>query len=331
MKALGYFEPNNLESFALKEHEVGESELRPTDVLVRIHAISVNPVDYKVRQSRKAAGGRPVILGWDASGIVERVGSETAGFKPGDAVYYAGDLTRDGSYAELQAVDYRLVAPKPSNVTFAAAAALPLTSLTAWEALFERGFKFTDKTAVLVIGGAGGVGSSAIQLLKAKTGARVIATASRPETVEWVRKMGADEVIDHRRPLGEQLRNIGFPLVDIIFGTTHTESYLKTIPELLRPFGSLCLIDDPEVLDIAAFKSRALSVHWEFMFAKSMFSYELASQGDILRQVAGLVEQGRLVPAINTVLKGFTAENLRRAHQGLEEAKSIGKTVIEFS
>jgi NADPH:quinone reductase len=330
MKAIGYIEPHLLDQFALREFTLGEPKLNPTDLLVRIRAVSINPVDYKVRQSRRAGGTEPVILGWDASGVVEKVGSQATGFNVGDKVYYAGDLNRNGSNAELQAVDYRLVALKPKTLSFAEAASLPLTSLTAWEALFERGFVFNGQTNVLIIGGAGGVGSIAIQLLKAETPARVLATASRPDTIEWVKSMGADVVLNHKLPLADEIKKAGCPNVDIVFSTTHTKDYLKIIPDLLRPFGSLCLIDDPEVLDVASFKSKALSVHWEFMFAKSLFGYRMESQGAILKQVAQLADGGKLRPTISETFTGLTVENFKQAHTLIEQGKSIGKTVIEF-
>ena len=295
-------------------------------MLVRVKAFGFNPVDYKIRQTRDATD-TPVILGWDAAGVVEAVGSEVSGFTAGDEVYYAGDLTRPGSYAELQAVDYRLVSLKPRSLEFADAAALPLTSLTAYEALLERGIHYTSESTVLIIGGAGGVGSIAIQLLKALTPAKVITTATRPETIQWVKEMGADHVIG--RGLQDELKQLGIEWLDGIFSTTHTADYLPIYPELLRPFGHLAVIDDPPSLDILPFKRKALSVHWEFMFAKSMFGYEPDTQGAILREVAELVDDGR-VKSTRSKTFSVSVENLRVAHETLERGTACGKMVMEW-
>jgi NADPH2:quinone reductase len=331
MKVIAYKKSHKLEDFNFSIQELSMPELREFDILVGIKAISINPVDYKIRSSRSSTNERPVVIGWDAAGVVEAVGAKAHGFKVGDEVYYAGDLTRDGSYAELQAVDSRIVALKPKTLSFTEAAALPLTSLTAYESLFGSKFKTEDTSKVLIIGGAGGVGSVAIQLLRAKSKAQVITTASRPDTVEWVKKMGADIVIDYKNNLKVELDKNKLGEVDIVFGTIHSEQYLKVIPTILRPFGHFILIDDPESLNIKDFKSKALSVHWELMFTKSLFSYELESQGKILSEVASLVDAGKMKTTMNKVLKGFTTENIREAHTILESGKSIGKIVVDFS
>lgn len=221
MKALAYRTAHALADFAIEEVDLPLPELKEGDVLVRVRAFSVNPVDTKVRASRSAAeGSRGVVLGWDGAGVIEKVGSAVAGFKPGDEVFYAGALMRDGSNAEYQAVDHRIVAPKPANLGFAEAAALPLTSLTAWEAMLEGGIEFTPQTKVLVIGGAGGVGSMAIQILKAATPARVFATASRPETMAWCERLGADHILNHHNDLSDELARYGVEpgTLDVVFG-----------------------------------------------------------------------------------------------------------------
>ncbi|GFO58156.1 Zn-dependent oxidoreductase [Geomonas silvestris] len=325
MKAFVYQKAHPLNEFALNQQDLPDPKPGPLDLLVRVKAFSCNPVDYKIRQSRHAEDA-PVILGWDAAGVVEAVGSEVRDFSVGDEVYYAGDLNRPGSYAELQTVDHRLAAQKPALLDFADAAALPLTALTAYEALLERGVHYTGATKALIIGGAGGVGSIAIQLLKAETQATVIATATRPETIAWVKKMGADRVIG--RDLKEGLPG-GGPGLDVIFSTTHTADYLAVLPELLRPFGHLMVIDDPATLDIVPFKWKALSVHWEFMFSKSVFGYHLETQGDILRKVAAMVDTGRVK---STRSKTLTAneDNLRSAHQALEQGSAVGKIVMQW-
>lgn len=326
MKAFAYQKAHPLTQFAITQQDVATPEFGPIDLLVRVKAFSFNPVDYKIRQSRSGTDG-PVVIGWDASGVVEAVGSEVQGFTAGDEVYYAGDLTRPGSYAELQAVDHRLVSLKPVSLSFADAAALPLTALTAHEALLGRGMEYTANSTVLIIGGAGGVGSIAIQLLKALTPATVIATASRPETIAWVQQMGADHVIG--RTLKEELKQLGIGELDVIFSTTHTEDYLPVIPELLRPYGHLAVIDDPKTLDILPLKTRALSVHWEFMFSKSMYGFKPESQGAILKELAALVDAGTIKTTRTQTLTA-TVENLRTAHETLERGSAFGKLVMEW-
>jgi NADPH2:quinone reductase len=331
MKALSYIHSHPISKFAIELKELPRPVIKPTDILVSIRAIAINPVDYKIRQSRSGSETNPVILGWDAAGVVEEVGADVKGFKVGEEVYYAGDLSRPGAYAEKQAVDYRLVGKKPKSLSFAEAAALPLTTLTAWESLFDRPHvTFDSHTKVLIIGGAGGVGSLAIQLLKAKTSAKVIASASRPESIAWVKKMGADHVIDHSKDLKEGLKAEGIDEVDLVFGTTHSDLYLKTIPDLLRPFGHFLLIDDPASLDIVSFKRKALSVHWELMFTKSLFGHRLESQGQILNEMAMLIDSGKVKTTVNTVLKGMTVASIQEAHKIQESGKALGKTVIEY-
>lgn len=246
--------------------------LKDRDLLVRIKAISVNPVDTKVRRNPVVAGNTR-ILGWDAVGEIVEVGSGVQHFKVGDQVWYAGDLTRDGSNAEYQAVDERIVSLKPQSLSDAEAAALPLTAITAWEMLFDRFNVDLDQSDnILVIGGAGGVGSIAIQLLKAKTNLKVIATASREETKAWVKSLGADYVIDHTEDLNTQIKALGLDAPRYIFSTNQTHTYLPQISKLIAPQGKFGLIDDPKSLDISEFKSKSVSVHWEFMFTRSMFN-----------------------------------------------------------
>ena len=338
MKALAYRNAHALDAFSIAETEVPLPDIGPDDLLVRVRAISVNPVDYKIRSSRSwnEKEGRPVILGWDVAGTVDKVGGAVAGFQPGDEVYYAGALLRDGGNAEYQAVDHRIVALKPKNLGFPEAAALPLTMVTAWEALLERRMiEYTKESKVLVIGGAGGVGSAAIQLLKAKASIPaplVIATASRPETETWCKQMGADLVVNHRNPLTDELKTLGVVpgTLDVVFGTTQSAQYLKTIPDLLRPFGHFCLIDDPGSLDIVGFKRKSISVHWEWMFAKTLFGYRKESQGRILNEVTRLVEAGKVKTTANRVLRGFSASALKEAHTLLEAGTAVGKIVIDF-
>ncbi|HSC86506.1 MAG TPA: zinc-binding alcohol dehydrogenase family protein [Polyangiaceae bacterium] len=331
MKALVYRNAHALADFQLELAELPDPELRPGDLLIEVRAISTNPVDTKVRSSRSAAeGAPPVVLGWDAAGVVRAVGPTAVGFSVGDEVYYAGDLLRPGSYAELQAVDHRVVAHKPRSLSFVEAAALPLTSLTAWEGLFERGIGYGRDSVVLVLGGAGGVGSMATQLVRAHTEARVVATASRPETVEWCRSLGANVVVDHRGDLREQLTAAGLGEVDVVFGTTQTDQYLRLLPSLLRPFGHFLLIDDPKSLDVLPLKRKAISTHWEFMFSKLLHDYDVASQGEILTRVAAWIDAGKLRSPLGRTFTGLTADNLRQAHELHETGRAIGKLGITF-
>ncbi len=293
--------------------------LKDRDLLVKVKSISVNPVDTKVRRNPVAVGNTR-ILGWDAVGEIVEVGSGVQHFKVGDLVWYAGDLTRDGSNAEYQAVDERIVSLKPQSLSDAEAAALPLTAITAWEMLFDRFNVDLDKfDNILVIGGAGGVGSIAIQLLKAKTNLKVIATASREETKAWVKSLGADYVIDHTEDLNTQIKALGLDAPRYIFSTNQTETYLPQISKLIAPQGKFGLIDDPKSLDIVEFKSKSVSVHWEFMFTRSMFNTtDIEQQSQLLHQVAELVDNHRIKTTLNQTLGKNNAKNLKLAHELIE-------------
>ena len=300
----------------LVDIEKAMPSLKDRDLLVRIKAISVNPVDTKVRRNPVAVGNTR-ILGWDAVGEIVEVGSGVQHFKVGDQVWYAGDLTRDGSNAEYQAVDERIVSLKPQSLSDAEAAALPLTAITAWEMLFDRFNVDLDQSDnILVIGGAGGVGSIAIQLLKAKTNLKVIATASREETKAWVKSLGADYVIDHTEDLNTQIKALGLDAPRYIFSTNQTETYLPQISKLIAPQGKFGLIDDPKSLDIGEFKSKSVSVHWEFMFTRSMFNTtDIEQQSQLLHQVAELVDNHRIKTTLNQTLGKINAKNLKLAHE----------------
>ena len=314
----------------LVDIEKAMPNLKDRDLLVRIKAISVNPVDTKVRRNPVVAGNTR-ILGWDAVGEIVEVGSGVQHFKVGDQVWYAGDLTRDGSNAEYQAVDERIVSLKPQSLSDAEAAALPLTAITAWEMLFDRFNVDLDKfDNILVIGGAGGVGSIAIQLLKAKTNLRVIATASREETKAWVKSLGADYVIDHTEDLNTQIKALGLDAPRYIFSTNQTETYLPQISKLIAPQGKFGLIDDPKSLDIVEFKSKSVSVHWEFMFTRSMFNTtDIEQQSQLLHQVAELVDNHRIKTTLNQTLGKINAKNLKLAHELIETGRAKGKIVLE--
>jgi zinc-binding alcohol dehydrogenase family protein len=319
-------------------HSLMDVELpRPTaqgrDLLVKIHAVSVNPVDTKIRSPKPKVETSPKILGWDAAGVVESVGPEVLLFKPGDEVYYAGSVLRPGSNAEFQVVDERLVGSKPANLSFAQAAAIPLTLLTAWEALFVRaGIDRTGDNrgqSLLIIGGAGGVGSIAIQLAKL-AGLTVIATASRPETQAWAKKMGADHVIDHSQPLPGQLAALGLKEVDYIANFNNTDTYWAVMAELIRPQGHIvCIVENARPIELGLLKSKSASFSWTFMFTRSMFQTpDMGEQGGILDDATELFEAGKLHTTLTETLSPINAENMRKAHAQSESGKTIGKLVI---
>jgi len=304
------------------------------DLLVRIEAVSVNPVDTKIRSPKPQVEAQPKVLGYDAAGVVEAVGAAVTAFKPGDAVYYAGDVTRAGSNAQFQLVDERLVARKPATLDFAAAAALPLTAITAWELLFQRMPFDADNggsgQSLLVIGGAGGVGSIAIQLAQ-RAGFIVVATASRPQSVEWCQRFGAHRVIDHRQPLTPQLAALGFEAVDAALNLADTDRYWDELGTLLAPQGHVGLIVEPRgALKIGdPYKAKCIGIHWEFMFARPRFhTADMAEQGRILERVAALVDEGELQTTVGEVLGPINAANLREAHRRLESGATIGKLVL---
>lgn len=303
------------------------------DLLVRVAAISVNPVDTKVRR-RVDPQGKDKLLGWDAAGTVVAVGPEVSLFKPGDEVYYAGSIDRAGSYAELQLVDERIVGHKPQSLGFAEAAALPLTSITAWELLFDRlGVRLgkpADAGSLLIVGGAGGVGSIATQLARRLTGLTVITSASTDESRAWTRAMGAHHVVNHREPLAAQVKAIVPGGVDYVLALTHTEQHFEEIVELLAPQGKLGCIDDPaKPLDLGALKRKSLSFHWESMFTRSSFqTADMIGQHHLLDEVASLVDAGVLRSTIGQNLGPVNAANLKRAHALVESSRSIGKAVL---
>lgn len=304
------------------------------DLLVRVEAVSVNPVDTKIRSPKPQTEAQPKVLGYDAAGVVEAVGADVTRFKPGDAVYYAGDVTRPGSNAEYQLVDERLAGSKPESLDFAQAAALPLTTITAWELLFQR-MPFDadnggqDKT-LLVIAGAGGVGSIAIQLAR-RAGFTVIATASRAETVDWCKTMGAHHVIDHRQPLAPQLATLGFEQVDAAINLADTDRYWDAIGDLLAPQGHVGLIVEPSgALKIGdPYKAKCIGIHWEMMFARPRFkTLDQGEQGRILDRVAALIDAGELRGTHRETLGAISAANLREAHRRLESGSTIGKLAL---
>lgn len=317
---------------ALYDSELPAPTPGPRDLLVEVRAIAVNPVDTKVRAG-SGSTGQPKVLGWDAVGRVRAVGSEVMLFEPGDEVFYAGAIDRPGSYSELHVVDERIVGHKPLSLDDASAAALPLTSITAWELLFDR-LGIAEKGGVgqslLILGAGGGVGSILTQLARQLTGLTVIGTASRPQTREWVSALGAHHVIDHSQPLAEQLGLIGIDVVDHVISLTHTDSYLPQLIDILRPQGNLALIDDPAVLDVVPLKRKSLALHWELMFTRSLYqTADMIKQHELLERVARLIDSGVLKTTVGEHFGRIEAANLRRAHALIESGKARGKIVLE--
>jgi zinc-binding alcohol dehydrogenase family protein len=340
MKAVGYINslPINAPE-SLTDIELPQPIATGHDLLVKVKAIAVNPVDYKIRQKVSPAEGEYKVLGWDAEGEVVATGEAATQFKPGDEVYYAGDLNRQGSNAEYQLVDERLVGSKPKSLSDAEAAALPLTAITAWEMLFEHlsiqqqspdSDEKSDEV-ILVVGAAGGVGSIFLQIAKAITGATIIATASRENSQAWVKKLGADHVVDHTKPLQAQIEALGIGQVTHIASLNSTDSYFDSYTELLAPFGKIAMIDDPATpLDVMKLKLKSQSLHIEFMFARSMFNTaDMDEQSRLLNRVSDLVDQGYIQTTSGKNLGKINAENLKAAHEELESGKAIGKIVLE--
>ncbi len=332
MKAIGYSQAGSISAHdALVRFETETPQLRPRDLLVEVHGISVNPVDVKVRAHMAPENGNKII-GYDAAGVVRAVGSEVSNFKVGDDVFYAGDITRPGTNAELHAVDERIVGMKPKSLDFAEAAGFPLTSITAWEILFDSlALKegSGEGESLLIIGGAGGVGSILVQLAKKLTGLTVIATASRPDTVEWVEKMGADHVINHRKSLIDQMNALELE-PRYVASLNGTEGHFPAIVKLIKPRGHIALIDDPETLDIGTIKPKALSLSWEFMFARSMFQTDdIDQQSRLLNRISGLIDDGTLTSTVTNNLGKLSVETLTEAHIQQESGRAIGKNVLD--
>ncbi|MDX6892156.1 zinc-binding alcohol dehydrogenase family protein [Klebsiella aerogenes] len=315
----------------LRDIDLPDPQAQGHDLLVEVKAISVNPVDTKVRAGFNA--DTPRVLGWDAVGVVKAVGDAVTLFTPGDEVWYAGALGRPGSNSELQLVDERIVALKPRSLENAAAAALPLTAITARELLFHRlgvqeGGNAGD--TLLIVGAAGGVGSILTQLASKLTNMTVIGTASRPESQKWVREAGAHHVIDHSKPLGEELAKIGIHAVTHVASLTNTDQHFNELIAALAPQGKLALIDDPESLDVVPLKAKSISLHWEFMFTRSMFeTHDMIAQHQLLTRVAALIDDNTLRTTLGEHYGTINAANLQKAHAKLETGRSVGKIVLE--
>ncbi len=347
MKAIGYLLPQSIDNEdALIDIELPTPIAKGHDLLVKVQAISVNPVDIKVRTSASPESGQHKILGWDAVGEVVATGDQVEFFKVGDPVWYAGDITRDGSNAEFQLVDERIVGTRPKSLSNAEAAALPLTTITAWELLFDRlGFTpllpskekqnstelTSPKPIILIMGAAGGVGSILIQLAAKLTNATVIGTASREQSQNWVRTLGASHVINHHQPLMPQLNDLDINNITHVISLTHTDQHYDQLVEVLAPQGKLALIDDPkENIDIMKLKKKAISLHWEFMFTRSMFNtWDMQKQHELLNSVAELIDNGTIKTTLGENFGTINATNLKRAHAHIESNQAVGKVVLE--
>ncbi|MDP9808755.1 NADPH2:quinone reductase [Rhizobium tibeticum] len=335
MRAVAYKVPQPISAeTSLIDVDLPIPEAKGHDLLVEIKAVSVNPVDVKVRAGVAPAADEFKVLGWDAAGVVKAVGPEVTLFKAGDEVFYSGVINRPGSNAEFHLVDERIVGRKPKTLDFASAAALPLTSITAYEALFDR-LRVQDPVpgaapAILIIGGAGGVGSVAIQIARALTDLMVIATASRPETSEWIKQLGAHHVVDHSQPIAAQVAALGFGPPGFVFSTTNTDQHIKEIVELIAPQGRFALIDDPTTLDIVPFKRKAASIHWELMFTRPLFGTpDMIEQHKLLNKLAELVDAGEIRTTLSETLGTINAANLKKAHLMIESGRTKGKLVLE--
>jgi len=335
MKAVGYRKSLPIEDKdALVDFETAKPEPKGRDIRIAVKAISANPVDYKVRKRAAPRAGEYKILGFDAAGVVDAVGPDVTLFKPGDEVFYAGSILRQGTNSEFHLVDERIVGRKPKSLSFAQAAALPLTSITAWELLFDRlgvlPGKSVDHRTLLITGGAGGVGSIMIQLARRLTGLTVVATATRPESQKWCLDLGAHAVIDHAKPMKEQIEKLKLPPVALVASLTFTDQHYKAIAEFMAPQGKFGLIDVPPEFTMSAFKGKAISVHWESMFTRSSFQTpDMIAQHHLLNDVADLIDKGVLRTTMDQSFGTISAANLKRAHALLESGKSRGKIVLE--
>ncbi len=335
MKAVGYQKSLPIEDKdALIDFEASKPEPKGRDIRVAVRAISANPVDYKVRKRAAPPAGEYKILGFDAAGLVDAVGPDVSLFQPGDEVFYAGSILRQGTNSEFHLVDERIVGNKPKSLSFAQAAALPLTTITAWELLFDRlgavPGKSVDPRTLLITGGAGGVGSILIQLARRLTGLTVVATATRPDSQKWCRDLGAHAVIDHNKPMKEQIEALKAPPVALVASLTFTDQHYKAIVEFMAPQGKFGLIDDPAEFTMSVFKGKAISVHWESMFTRSSFQTpDMIAQHNLLNDTADLIDKGALRTTMDQAFGTINATNLKRAHALLESGKSRGKIVLE--
>jgi NADPH2:quinone reductase len=329
VKALVYENAHDLDNFAIRLVEVAEPTLRDLDVLVEIHAIGINPGEAFIRRTRSAEPGGRVLLGWEFAGVVVRAGSAVRNFKVGNRVFDTGDMSRDGAWAERVAVDHRILAKIPENLSFADAASLPIGAITAWEAMFrDQDVLPAGVDRVLIVGGAGAVGSLATQILKAKTKAYVVSTASPSESSDWCREMGADLVINHTKDIATQLASAGIQHVDMVLSAAKTAEHLVWIAKVLRPFGHLSVVDFSPSLDANALMPKSLSLHLEMVFSRILHGTDVHRQGSILEEIAALVVEGRIRPITTTRLNGLSLDAMRAAHELVETNRTIGKVVI---
>lgn len=333
MKAVAYQQSLPIENEkALQDIEIEAPKAKGHDILVEVKAISVNPVDYKIRQRSAPEDGEWKVLGWDAAATVKEVGEKVSLFKPGDNVFYAGDLMRPGSNAEYQLVDERIVGKKPESLSFSEAAALPLTTLTAWELLFDRMQvdKENSNKSILVIGAAGGVGSILVQLVKQLTKLKIIGTASREETTSWLQDLGVDSVINHRNKLSEEFSRQNLAEAEYVISLNATGQHIDEIVKVIKPQGKFGFIDDPEQLNVMPFKRKAVSTHIELMFTRSLFQTDdMIEQHHILNKASKLLDEGVIKTTVGQHFGKINAENLRKAHSLLESHKAKGKIVLE--
>ena len=335
MKAIGFSEHLDIKDpKSLFEFETPKPTPKGHDLLVKVNAVSVNPVDVGVRRSGHGKLSKPKIIGWDACGIVEKVGSQVSLFSPGDRVYYAGSFKRSGSNSEYQLVDERIVGNAPKSLTDAQAAAMPLTSLTAYEALFEQLSLSQDKTSnegktILIINGAGGVGSVATQLAS-NAGLTVIATASRPESINWVKSHGATDVVNHRKNLVNEVHKLGYKYVDYILELKDIDSHWKEMCELIKPEGAIASItENRRPINLRLLTPKKAIFAWEWMYTKSYYhTPDMQSQHDILNKIATLIDNSELQCTLTQSLSPINADNLREAHNLVENGHKIGKVVV---
>ena len=335
MRGVGLYQHLPIEKpDSLLDLDLPKPEPAGHDLLVRIESVSVNPVDTKVRAPGKPARTTPLVLGWDAAGVVDAIGAAVAMFKPGDKVFYAGDITRPGSNSEFHLVDERIVGHRPRSLSAEAAAAFPLVSITAYEALFDRLGVNPDGRSrgrtLLVIAGAGGVGSMTIQLAK-MAGLTVLATASRPESIEWVKHLGADHVLDHRRPLRPQLESAGYKTVHYILNCADTDAYWDAMADAIVPQGKICtIVENKGPLDQQVMKLKSVTHVWELMFTRSKYQTEdMVEQHKLLERIAGWIDGGMIKGILREKLEPINAANLKKAHAKLQSGTMIGKLALK--
>ncbi|VDK14708.1 Zinc-type alcohol dehydrogenase-like protein [Oenococcus sicerae] len=336
MKAIGFKEHLPIEEEnSLIEFKLPKPIAKGHDLLVEVSAVSVNPVDIGVRTSGHGILKEPKIIGWDAVGIVDSIGDNVSLFKKGDLVFYAGSFKRSGSDSQYQLVDERIVGHAPKNLIITQTAAMPLTSLTAWEVLFEQleidpqDHKFNREHTILIINGAGGVGSIATQLAH-WAGLNVIASASRPETIKWVMEHGADQTVNHRKDLIKEVRELGYKYVDYILELNDLDGHWDEMAELIKPSGRIASItENHRPINLRKLTQKRAKFAWEWMYTKSFYETpDMISQHQILDQVSELLDQGVIKSTLNEVLSPINVSNLKKAHKLVESNRMIGKIVV---